>query len=58
MGAITQDGRISSQADVKLVDVPEMGYLTSDDPPRGEICVKTPFMISGYYLREEETAAK
>eukprot|EP00117_Sycon_ciliatum_P033714 scpid16589/ scgid4229/ Long chain acyl-CoA synthetase 2; Protein Botrytis resistant 1; Protein LATERAL ROOT DEVELOPMENT 2 len=58
VGAITQDGRISSQADVKLVDVPEMGYLTSDDPPRGEICVKTPFMISGYYLREEETAAK
>ena len=32
-----------------------MGYFTTDDPPRGEICVKTPQMIDGYYKNPKET---
>ena len=34
----------------KLVDVPELGYLTTDRPfPRGELVLKTDSMIKGYY---------
>ena len=44
--------------DIKLVDVPEMGYLTTDDPPRGEVWVKNPTIIAGYYKNEQETEDK
>ena len=34
----------------KLVDVPELGYLTTDRPfPRGELLIKTHSLIKGYY---------
>ena len=34
----------------KLVDVAELGYLTTDRPfPRGELVLKTGSMIKGYY---------
>lgn len=32
----------------RLIDVPEMGYLTSDKPfPRGELLIKSDVMTSG-----------
>ena len=43
---------------VKLKDVPEMGYFTSDNPPRGEICVKSKAMIDGYFKSPEVTKEK
>ena len=54
-GGIASDGEILPGVDVKLIDCPELGYFTSDQPPRGEICVKTAHMISGYYKDPENT---
>lgn len=44
--------------EVKLRDLPEMGYLNSDKPyPRGEVCVKGDIVFSGYYDNENATSA-
>lgn len=58
VGGISNAGSVISDAKVKLVDVPEMGYLTTDSPPRGEICVQTTAMVDGYYKNDVETAEK
>ena len=43
-------------AECRLVDVAEMGYLSTDQPcPRGELYVKSPSVSAGYYRDEELT---
>ncbi|MFF1822791.1 carboxylic acid reductase [Kribbella sp. NPDC058245] len=43
--------------DVRLEDVPELGYFTTDTPhPRGELLVKTEYLFPGYYQRPDITA--
>ena len=39
--------------EVKLVDVPEANYLTSSTPQQGEVWIRGPSVISGYFQRDE-----
>uniref|UniRef100_A0A7S3FX02 AMP-dependent synthetase/ligase domain-containing protein n=1 Tax=Strombidium rassoulzadegani TaxID=1082188 RepID=A0A7S3FX02_9SPIT len=41
---------------VKLRDIPEMGYLSSNDPPRGELCMYGSSIMPGYFRNPEKTA--
>ena len=55
------DGKVQRPPviDYKLVDVPELGYFTTDKPhPRGELWVKSNKFMAGYYKRPDLTAEK
>lgn len=58
--ALITGGRVQRNVvlDYKLIDVPELGYYTTDRPhPRGEFLVKSRLAIKGYFKRPEATAA-
>ncbi|OBZ74756.1 Long-chain-fatty-acid--CoA ligase 1 [Grifola frondosa] len=39
--------------EIKLLDVPEAGYFSTSKPPRGEVCIRGPSVIKGYYKRDD-----
>ena len=58
-GLIAINGRIARPPiiDYKLIDAPEIGYFTTDKPhPRGEIAVRSPRVIPGYFARPDLNA--
>ncbi|KAM0788307.1 hypothetical protein ACM66B_001450 [Microbotryomycetes sp. NB124-2] len=42
--------------ELKLVDVPEAGYFSANDPPEGEVWIRGPSVMNGYYHRDDLTA--
>jgi fatty acid CoA ligase FadD9 len=58
-GGLIVNGRVLRPPvlEYRLVDVPELGYFTTDRPhPRGELLVRTATIIPGYYKRPELNA--
>jgi long-chain acyl-CoA synthetase len=39
--------------EVKLRDVVETGYLSSNKPPQGEVCIRGPSVTKGYFKRDD-----
>lgn len=57
IGSICLGYKLDDDCDWRLVDVPDMGYLTTDKPfPRGEFVAKSPLMFLGYHNSPEETS--
>lgn len=40
-------------AEIKLLDVPEAGYKSTNNPPQGEVCIRGPSVTKGYYKRDD-----
>lgn len=49
-------GGLMPKTELKLVDVPDMDYLTTDKPrPRGEVYIRGESVMLGYFKNPEET---
>jgi len=51
-------GAIQPACEVKLLSVPDMGYLVTDTPPRGEILVSGNTVSQGGYYKMPEKSAE
>ncbi|KAH7101477.1 long-chain-fatty-acid-CoA-ligase [Auriculariales sp. MPI-PUGE-AT-0066] len=51
--AVTHVGVVNPACEMKLLDAPELGYVASNNPPRGEILLRGPCITPGYYKRPD-----
>jgi len=49
-------GNPSPGVEVRLESIPEMGYNVTDEHPRGEILIRSPAVMTGYFKNKEATA--
>jgi long-chain acyl-CoA synthetase len=49
-------GPMPASIEVKLVSLPDMNYLTTNEPPQGEIYIRGACILRGYYNDADETA--
>ncbi|CUS09527.1 unnamed protein product [Tuber aestivum] len=50
-------GTIPACAEIKLVDYPEAGYFTHNDPEQGEVWIRGDSVASSYFMNDAETVA-
>lgn len=50
-------GTIVGSVEIKLVDFPDAGYFTHNNPEQGEIWIRGDSVATGYFENEEETKA-
>jgi long-chain acyl-CoA synthetase len=50
-------GNLTSSVEVKLVDFPDAGYFTKNNPEQGEVWIRGPTVAGSYFKNPEETAA-
>ena len=48
-------GAPTACCEMKLVSCPEMGYVVTSTPPRGEVCLRGHNLFAGYYKQEAKT---
>jgi long-chain acyl-CoA synthetase len=48
-------GPPTASCEMKLVSCPEMGYVVSSNPPRGEVCLRGNNIFVGYFKQEEKS---
>ena len=53
--ATSHVGSSAANVKIRLRDLPEMGYMSSDDPPTGEVCIWGHQVTKGYFKNEEKT---
>jgi len=50
-------GTIPACAEIKLVDYPDAGYFTHNNPEQGEVWIRGDSVASSYFMNDAETAA-
>jgi long-chain acyl-CoA synthetase len=48
-------GEIETSIEIKLVDFADAGYFSTNNPPQGEVWIRGPPVMSGYFENEQET---
>ena len=48
-------GEVTGAVEIKLMDFPDAGYYSTNNPPQGEICIRGASVAKGYLNLEKET---